>query len=163
MTSCLASAGLREPFPPRSLGNTRRNEWFLASVPHSASSPGFRHTLQTPSLFSATRFLPLSCGHHSTAFRVIPFFRRASIAPAAFAVLFFCIPPARQRIFCHFGIPEHSHVCSTGHCPWVSSWFFPNAGIPTAPPAESFRLSERLTSRLCTEFQDSPEGFVSFL
>ena len=37
---------------------------------------------------------------------------------------------------------------------------FPNAGVPTAPTAESRRLSERFSSRLCTELQNGLEELV---
>ena len=67
-------------------------------------------------LASVRPLLPLSCGHHPAAFLVIPFFRRSYIIPTANTVLLICIPPAQQRIISHTGIPEHSHVCSTGHC-----------------------------------------------
>ena len=47
---------------------------------------------------------------------------------------------------------------TTGHWHRVSPMLFPNAGVPTAPTVESFRLSERFSSRLCTELQKRPGG-----
>ena len=81
--------------------------------------------------------LPLSCGHHPTAFRVIPFFRRSSIVPAANAVLLICIPPAQHRIFSLAGIPEHSHVCSTGHCHEYPHGFSPMQAFRPLPQPEA--------------------------
>ena len=72
-------------------------------------------------------------GDHPTAFRVIPFFRRSSIVPAANAVLLTCIPPAQQRIFCHYGIPERSRVRSTGHCHGYPHGFSPMQAFRLLP------------------------------
>ena len=72
-----------------------------------------------------------------------------------------CIPPARHRIFCLSAFRYPLAHDTTGHWHQVSLALFPNAGIPTASPAESFRLSERFSSRLCTEIQDDPEELVT--
>ena len=72
-----------------------------------------------------------------------------------------CIPPARHRIFCPSAFRYPLAHDTTGHWHRVSPALFPNAGIPTASPAESFRLSERFSSRLCTEIQDEPEELVT--
>ena len=91
----------------------------------SAAPPGVQwHPLVFP---------PLSCGCQTTAFRVIPFFRRSSIAPAANAVLLTCIPPAQQRIFCHYGIPEHSRVRSAGYCHGYPHGFSPMQAFRLLP------------------------------
>ena len=82
-------------------------------------------------------YLLLSCGHHPAAFRVIPFFRRSSIAPATNAVL----SSASLRHNITFFAIQHSRAISRlprRALPWVSSWFFPNAGVPTAARPKAF-------------------------
>lgn len=69
-----------------------------------------------------------------------------------------CIPPARHCIICLSAFRSLLAHGTTGHWHRVSPMLFPNAGVPTAPTVESFRLSERFSSRLCTELQKRPGG-----
>ena len=62
--------------------------------------------------------------------------------------------------FLPLGIPSPARAGFTGHSRRVSPSLFPNADVPAPSNTESRRLSERFSSRLCTELQNGLEELV---
>lgn len=90
---------------------------------------------------------------------LFPPFGRASISRRQM-LRFGLHPSGTTPHFSPSDVPANARARATGHWRRVSPALFPNADVPTVPTAESRRLSERFSSRLCTELQNGLEGLI---